>query len=386
MTQPPPDITEGRADRELPESDLEQILLHVPAGIAILEGPDFRYSYINDRLAKINGLRVEDHLGRPLADVLPAAAPDIVPRLRQVMESRTPAQDHQFSTILPGDPRSVRHFVDSFFPIVGQDGNVISVCAVVLDITEHKRLQEQLLQSQEMELVLKLAGGVAHDFNNLLTTVMGNAGLALMELPQDSPLRSALLAIEDAASHGAALVQQMLAYAGEGKVSREPVEVSKLVEKLGPLVAATVPDKVVIDYNLHRGLPPIMADPTQLSQVVINLITNASEAIGDADGAITVNTGMLTHQVDGSGSVLQAEIPSGAYVYIEVSDTGLGMDEATQARMWEPFFTTKLAGRGLGLAAVQGIVRSYGGATKVVSQVGRGTQIQALFAVTEQAL
>ena len=104
-------------------------------------------------------------------------------------------------------------------------------------------------------------------------------------------------AIEDAAIYGAALVQQMLAYAGEGKVSREPVDVSKLIEKLDPLLAATAPDKVVIDYKLHRGLPPIMADPTQLSQVVINLMTNASEAIGDADGAITVSTGTLTHDV-----------------------------------------------------------------------------------------
>lgn len=193
-------------------------------------------------------------------------------------------------------------------------------------------------------------------------------------------------AIEDAASHGAALVQQMLTYAGKGKVSREPVDVSELIETLGPLLAATVADKVVIDYKLHRGPPPIMADSSQVSQVVINLVTNASEAIGSADGTITVSTGMLTHDVDGSGSGLQAEIPSGAYVYIEVSDTGLGMDEATQAKMWDPFFTTKFAGRGLGLAAVQGIVRSYGGATKVVSQPGRGTQIRTLFAVTEKAL
>ena len=126
-----------------------------------------------------------------------------------------------------------------------------------------------------------------------------------------------------------------------------------------------------------------MADPSQVSQVVINLVTNASEAIGDADGAITVSTGILRHGIDGSGSGLQAEIPGGACVYIEVSDTGLGMDEATQAKMWDPFFTTKFAGRGLGLAAVQGIVRSYDGATEVVSQPGRGTQIRTLFAVTE---
>ena len=140
VTKFQPGIIEGRAHRALPESDLEQILLHVPAGVAILEGPDFRYSYVNDRLAEINGLRVEDHLGKPLADVLPAAAPDILPRLRQVMESRTPAKDHEFSTVLPGSPTRVRHFVVSFFPIVGQDGNVNAVCAVVLDITERKHL------------------------------------------------------------------------------------------------------------------------------------------------------------------------------------------------------------------------------------------------------
>ena len=383
MTQFPPDITRGRAHRVLSKSDFRQILLHVPAGIAILEGPDFRYAYINDRLAEINGLPVEEHLGRPLADVLPAAAPDIASRLRQVMESRTTAQDHEFSTVLPGDPNRVRHFVDSFFPIVSQDGNVNAICAVVLDLTEQKRLQERLVQAQKTEMVATLAAGIAHDFNNLLMTVLGNASLALIELPQDSPLRRGMHDIEDAASHGAALVKQMLDYAGEGKVSREPVDVSKLIERLNPLLGTTVPDTVVIDYNLHNGLPSIMTDPTQVSQVVINLITNASEAIGGAEGVITVSTGMLTHDADGSGSAFQTEIPSGTYVYIEVSDTGLGMDAATQAKMWDPFFTTKFAGRGLGLAAVQGIVRSYGGATKVVSQPGRGTQVRTLFAVTE---
>ena len=250
---------------------------------------------------------------------------------------------------------------------------------------EQQRLSGQLLRTQKMEMIGTLAGGVAHDFNNLLTVVKGNASLALIELPRDSPLRSSIHAIEDAASHGADLVRQMLTYAGEGKVSRESVDVSKLIEKLGPLLTTSVPDPMVIDYNLHRGLPPIMANPTQVSQVVINLVANASEAIGNADGAITVGTGMLTHDVDGSGSALQTEILSGTYVYIEVSDTGLGMDAATQAKMWDPFFTTKFAGRGLGLAAVHGIVHSYGGATEVVSQPGRGTRVRTLFPVTEQA-
>ena len=245
------------------------------------------------------------------------------------------------------------------------------------------RLEAEVNRATRLASIGTLAAGIAHDFNNLLTTVLGNASLALIELPQDSPLRSAMHDIEDAASHGAALVRQMLDYAGEGKVSKEPIDVSKLIENLNPLLAATVPDQVLIDFNLHKELPPILADPSQVSRVVINLVTNASEAIGDADGAITVSTGILTHGIDGSGSGLQTEIPRGAYVYIEVSDTGLGMDEATQARMWDPFFTTKFAGRGLGLSAVQGIVRSYGGATKVVSQSGRGTQIQTLFAVTE---
>jgi signal transduction histidine kinase len=286
---------------------------------------------------------------------------------------------------LSGDPKDVRYFIDSYFPIFGQDGNVCAVCAVVLDVTERRRLQEALLQSQQMEVVVRLAGGIAHDFNNLLTTVLGNASLALMELPPESPLRSAMHAIEDAASHGAALVQQMLAYAGERKVSAEPVDLSALVAELEPLLSTVVPKNVVVNYDLAKGLPPTGADPTQVRQVVVNLITNASEAIGDTDGAITVATGVLTYDAADSGVVLRDEVPSGSYVYIEVSDTGAGMDEATEAKMWDPFFSTKFVGRGLGLSAVRGIVRSHGGTTRVVSQPGRGTQIQVLFAATEEA-
>ncbi len=249
---------------------------------------------------------------------------------------------------------------------------------------ERRKVHVKLLHAQKLESLGVLAGGIAHDFNNLLVGVLGNAGIALQDLPADSPVRQTLKDIETAALRASELTRQMLAYAGKGQVVVQPVDLSHLVEEMANLLASAVSKSARLEYAFARELPRVEADATQLRQVVMNLITNASEAIGASGGTIRVETGVMradrgylteTH--------LGAGLPDGEYVYVEVKDDGHGMHAATLARIFDPFFTTKFTGRGLGLAAVLGIVRTHHGAIKVASASGKGTTIRVLLPVAD---
>lgn len=231
-----------------------------------------------------------------------------------------------------------------------------------------------------------MAGGIAHDFNNLLTGVLGNASLARDRLVDDSDLHEPLRQIERAAVRAAELCQQMLAYAGKGRFVVEPVNLSALVEDTAKLLDLSVARRAELDLRLAPNLPPVLADATQLRQIVMNLVLNAAEAMSQSRGAITVVTGRM--HVDRRflhSARVAAELPEGEGVYLEVSDTGSGMDRPTLERIFEPFFTTKFTGRGLGLAAVLGIVRSHRGALHVVSEVGHGTTFRLVLAAHHQA-
>ena len=373
----------------MPETDLEQVLLHVPAGVAILEGSDFRYSYINDRLAEINGLRVEDHLGRPLADVLPTAAPDIVPRLREVMESRTPAQDHEFSTALPGDPKSVRYFVDSLFPVFGQDGNVNAVCVVVLEITERRNFQEQLfqeqlLQKQRLDSVGQLAAGVAHNFNNALTAIYGYAELLAEQFDATDPARKDLEQIQRVAEHSANLTRQLLAFSRTGQVQPSVFCLNDAIETTRDLLSPLIGDHVRICLHLDRTLPDVHCDRMQMEQAIMNLVLNARDAMPNG-GAVTIGTEVA--EVDDSNSRTNPEAVPGRYVRLTVIDTGTGMDEKTVARVFEPFFTTKEPGEsvGLGLAMLHGTVKQSGGFVTVTSEIGVGSTFALYIPAQEQS-
>lgn len=257
----------------------------------------------------------------------------------------------------------------------------------VIDVTERRaaeeerrRLDHQMQQTQKLESLGILAGGIAHDFNNLLVAILGNAGLALLELPPESPARQTVQAIETAAQRAADLTRQMLAYSGKGKFVIEPLNLSRVVEEMAHLLEVSVSKRAVLKYHFAPNLPPIEADATQVRQVIMNLITNASDAIGDRSGVISISTGMQhCDRAYLRESYLDADLPEGDYVYIEVADTGEGMDEATRARIFDPFFTTKFTGRGLGLAAVLGIVRGHRAAIKLYSEPGRGTTFKVLF-------
>ncbi|MHB0875709.1 MAG: PAS domain S-box protein [Anaerolineae bacterium] len=271
------------------------------------------------------------------------------------------------------------------------DGRPLRIIGTQTDITDGKRAEQErlemerrLLHGQKLESLGVLAGGIAHDFNNLLAAIVGNLDLSLQEL---SPLSAARPGIESAAAaaqRAADLTRQMLAYSGRGRFVTQRMNLSELVEENAHMLRAAISRNVTLRTDLDRRLPPIMADPGQVQQVVMNLITNASEAIGEGSGVVAISTGArYCDEAYLRQSRLEEKPVPGRFVVLKVSDTGCGMTEDTQSRLFDPFFSTKFVGRGLGMSAVQGILRSHGGAVLVRSEVGRGSTITVLFPAPE---
>ncbi len=250
---------------------------------------------------------------------------------------------------------------------------------------ERRQLEQQIQKAQKMESLGVLAGGIAHDFNNLLMGVLGNVDLALLDTAPESPATPRLRDIRTTAIRLSELTNQMLAYSGKGKFIVEPVDLSRMVSEMEHLLAVTTSKKVVIKYELIPDLPAVEADTSQLRQVIMNLISNAAEAIGSSSGVVSVRTGVA--DVDSkylADTFLNDELEKGCYVFLEVSDTGCGMDTETREKIFDPFFSTKFAGRGLGLAAVIGIIRGHGGAIKVYSEPSRGSTFKVLLPCSEK--
>ena len=259
--------------------------------------------------------------------------------------------------------------------------------SVGVDITELKKaederlkLEAQVQQAQKLESLGVLAGGIAHDFNNLLMGILGNADLALDELPPGSSIRHNLHEIEIASKRAADLCRQMLAYSGRGRFIVELININEVVQEMAHLLQVSISKRATLKYNFAENVPAIEADVTQIRQIVMNLITNASEAIGDEDGVISISTGtMECKQVFLNDPYLDDFLTEGEYLFIEVEDTGCGMDEEIIKKIYEPFFTTKFTGRGLGMAAVLGIVRGHKGTIRLTSKKDEGTTFTVLF-------
>jgi signal transduction histidine kinase/CheY-like chemotaxis protein len=250
--------------------------------------------------------------------------------------------------------------------------------ATFIDITERKRLEEKLMHTQKLESLGVLAGGIAHDFNNLLVTILGNASLAKNLLSSDPTALPLLAEIELGARRAAELTRQMLDYSGQGKFKLQALDLPEAAREMASLLRAMIPPTVALHYQVQEGLRPIEADPAQIRQVIMNLITNAAESMVDRTGRIVISVA----QVQVSALALE-EFPNhaaspGKFLCLEVTDEGVGMDDETRRRMFDPFFTTKFKGRGLGMAGVLGIVRSHSGAIRTDSQKGVGTRVRVL--------
>jgi CheY-like chemotaxis protein/nitrogen-specific signal transduction histidine kinase len=252
-------------------------------------------------------------------------------------------------------------------PISDDAGRSAGTVLIVSDVTEKRQLEEQFRESQKFETIGTLAAGVAHDFNNLLTSVMGNASLVLGDLPGDSPHRERLDDVVRAAERAADLTRQLLAYSGKGRHFTQKVDLSGLVAGMQALIEASVPKTINLALQLAPRLPRIEADSNQIQQLLLNLVSNAAEAIGDGAGALEILTGR-----------------DGDMVFLQVRDTGCGMDEETRSRIFDPFFSTKFTGRGLGLAAAAGIARGHKASIQVATSPGAGSTFRVTFPRAEE--
>ena len=267
----------------------------------------------------------------------------------------------------------------------GPEGKIAFGLGVVQDITDRKRAEQEkldmerrLLHAQKLESLGILAGGIAHDFNNILAGIMGYADLVKVQLPASEPARKDIDIIKKAVERAAHLTRQMLAYSGKGKFVVEPVSLSRIVKDMRAMLEMSISKKATLNCNLAPNLPMIEADASQIHQIILNLVINASEALGEDSGVITISTDTI-HCNGTDYAVLGGDdLREGHYVRLEVSDTGCGMDEQTLAKIFDPFFTTKFTGRGLGLAAVHGILRGHKGGIRVTSKPGQGTDVPSL--------
>jgi PAS domain S-box-containing protein len=259
------------------------------------------------------------------------------------------------------------------------NGDPVSL-GMIEDITEAKRIQEEAFARQKLESVGTLASGIAHDFNNLLGAALAQADLALAEYASGASPTEPLKAIQNLAIRGSEIVQQLMIYAGNESEVPDLINVSMVVEEMLELLVVSVSKRAVLGADLGERLPAVTGKAAQLRQIVMNLVTNASEAIGDQGGVIRLTTRRVTV---GRTAGIFTDMAEGEYVELVVADNGAGMSPETQARVFDPFFTTKSAGRGLGLGVVHGIVRSLGGGIQIESEPGRGTTVHILLPCAE---
>lgn len=323
----------------------------------------------------------EEVLGRNVHELLDTQFPVPLPQIEETLRA-----EGQWSGELKHrchDGREVD--VWTRWVLRKHDGKPSGWLEVNRDVTERNRLEAHLRETQKMEGLGVLAGGIAHDFNNLLVGIMGNISLAQDLIEPSSPLVPLLEEAVQASERAAFLTRQMLAYAGKGHMFVTPVDLSKVVRDAMTLMRGSIPQNVHVELDLAERLPCVAGDALQLQQVALNLMLNAAEAMGEQRGRMTVRTGV--REIDGEAEDVVYDVGKpapGYYATIEVEDTGAGIDPSVRPNIFDPFYTTKFTGRGLGLAAVAGIVRALNGAVRVRSDPGRGTALTVLLPAEKQ--
>lgn len=348
-----------------------------------------RYLLTNRANLRLLGLpTVEAAIGKTVRDLFPPEVAD----LYEADDRRVLAGESLLNREHPARfPDGSEGFIlTTKVPIRDAEGRVTAVFGVSRDVTDLHRMQREreemhrrLNHSQKLESLGELAGGVAHDFNNILTVILNNAILAKMHPEEAALQRECLEQIEHAAARAAHLCNQMLAYSGRGQFVVEPICLRELVDDTLPLVRSSISRRAELEVLAEPCDAVTQADVTQIRQIILNLVINASDALGNEPGRIRIVTGLMAADGDYLKTcALAPEGASGQFVFLEVSDTGCGMSAETMARIFEPFFSTKFTGRGLGLAAVLGIVRGHRGAIRVESGLGRGTTFRLLLPAT----
>ena len=380
------DLKRSAAEIEKSRLKLQAIMDHTPAAVYIKD-PEGRFLLANKQVSRVLSLPLEDIIGRTDAQIFPA---EVAASMRRNDERvLNEGRNIEFDEVVRHPDGSLHDYLSVKFPLLDADGRSEAVCGISTDITERTRAQEErrafelkLQHAQKLESLGVMAGGIAHDFNNLLVAIIGSADLALEHPSLAADVREDLQNIQSAADAAADLCKQLLAYSGRGQLRFDSVDVSELVERMARLMEVSTSKKARIVCELAPELPRIEGDATQLLQVVMNLITNASDAIGEASGTITLSTRLETIGEEGLANQHSgAPLPPGSYLCIAVRDSGIGMSAETKARLFEPFYTTKFTGRGLGLSAVAGIIQGHQGAIALESAPGSGTLFRVLLPI-----
>jgi PAS domain S-box-containing protein len=384
------DITERKqAEAELQEKERQyrQLFNQMLDGFAIHEvicdekgvPCDYRFLDVNPAFEGFTGLRGDDIIGKTVLEVLPNTEHKWIKTYGEVALTGKPIHFENYSQEL-----------DKYFEVVAFRPKKGQFAVTFTDITDRKaaeaereRLEAQLRQAQKLEAVGTLAGGIAHDFNNILAGMIGYAHLAIEAVPAKSQVRGDLYQVLKGIDRATILVKQILSFSRRGDAERHLVEIGRVVEEALDLLRATIPATIEIHSEIDRGAGTVVADATQLQQVVMNLCTNAADAIGPGPGVIEIALARV--ELGGADTATRPDLAPGSYVKLSVSDSGVGMDAATRARVFEPFFTTKEPGKGtgLGMAVVHGILRDHGGAIELDSAPGRGTTFTVLLPRTE---
>jgi two-component system, cell cycle sensor histidine kinase and response regulator CckA len=346
-------------------------------------------TFVNEAMAKMLGYVPAQMVGRHMFEFLPE---DVRDRAQQNTERRIAGirEVHDFP-LCHRDGHEVWTIMTTS-PIEDDQGQYQGALAMVTDATEKRRVERErseltarMLESQKTESLGVLAGGIAHDFNNLLAAIMGHVEIASQEVSSPRS-RTALANALTAAQRAAGLTRQLLDYSGRAELALRPVRLATHSSELVELLRASIPKRVSIELNTPDPSLTVMADPDRLQQATMNLVINAAESYGTSAGIVRVEIGYEEIGPAGLPWLRSADpVKAGEYVYLEVRDQGVGMDEGTLKRVFDPFFTTKTSGRGLGLAATLGIVRTHGGHLTVRSRLGAGTAFRAYFPLCREA-
>ena len=375
------DITERK---RAAEARYHRLFESARDGIAVADADSGQVLEVNPFLEQLLGYSRDELVGRKLWET---EALREVPRIRAAIEQIRDQGQLRFDDLVlrTKDGRSLQM---EMIANVYWEGKRRAIQFNMRDVGERRKFERELQETQRLESLGLLAGGVAHDFNNLLTGIMGSASLGLTETSADQPVRARLRQILDAGERAASLTRQMLAYAGKGPILTDRIDLGEFIRETAALLRTTVSRSVELRLDLAANLPVIEADTGQIQQVLMNLVTNAAEAIGrEHPGRITIRTSVLEIDAKQAADLFQGgESAPGTYVQLEVTDTGKGIEEEIKRRIFDPFFTTKYLGRGLGLAAVQGIVKGHHGAIRVYSTPGAGTTFVLVFPASGRAL